>query len=984
MRVILVRAAALGALLGLATAAAAQPVIETFTATPPEIAPGKSSTLSWTTSGATAALITEEGAPGPGGGGAQLSVPVNGSLVVTPPQTTRYTLSVVAGEQVASAEVTVTVSCPAPSAPSFTAVPAAPVVAGSVLTVAWTPVLAADPDGRYQVDVGTGPTCATRTTVVTARPGIQVPTLSGEPGEVCVVVRPVSGMGCAGRDSRELRVTVLPAQPTFAIPSPPGARSVERSAPATASATVPVRNLGSTSGVVTPISGDTFYSFSPKVPTGVPAGDALPVTLSFAPAPTGQAGLLRGNLVATWNELSGAFRSVSTPVHLAVLPSSPDPGPGARLTAVGSDEVHLRTTGTADPPPADVTVANVGTHAARLRVAISPGGSWLSVSGDFSAPLPPGATRVFRLSVDRGRRTTEEAVPPLSTRLRIENADGPPEEAVSFRVFDEELATPEVGGSRPPLPSSQTSLFVGSAVSAGGAGAVFVSDGWIRNRGPDDADVVLYFTPDGADGLSDWSVKKASVTVPPYGTRRLADFLPSLFDASGTSGQVEIRSASLPQLSVRSTVDAVSTRRGTTARYGAEIPVVLARQGASRVGPPPARVVLPGVRSAAAGFRTNLILAETAGEPVTLDVRLHRPGGTLAGRKTVALKAFSKTQVNSTDASLFPQGADFDGGTLVVVPVDGNGTVSAFATVLDNASQSYATRVGQVVSEEVFAGGGKPAVGPAFLPAVARAAAANRSFYTTSFVAVNLAPSETVLTLTFFPDGGTSLGPKQLRLPAAGEGPIAAAFGDLLGEFFGVTQPAAGMLRVDGDRSRVAVASETSTPVDLDDPSLGRSIAAVNPAPGGSHSHPGLFDAEAPEAVGAPESGAASRVVWHPGVEEGAAFRTNLILAEISGRPATVVVALTGRASGGVLLATARVELAPFQRRQLDKFVRGMVGGDTAALELADLELSVRGESGEGRVLAMITRIDNDPASKRADILTLGPAIPPCGACPDP
>lgn len=984
MRVILVRAAVLGALLGLAAPAAAQPVIHTFTATPPEIAPGSSSTLSWTTSGATAALITEEGAPGPGGGGAQLSVPVNGALVVTPPQTTRYTLAVVAGEQTASAEVTVTVSCPAPGAPAFTAVPGAPVVAGSVLTVAWTPVLAGDPDGRYHVDVGTGPTCASRTTVVTARPGIQVPTVAGEPGEVCVLVRPVSGLGCAGKDSRELRVTVAPAPPGFAVLSPPGALSVERAVPATANATVPVRNLGSSSGVLTLVSGDTFYTFSPKVPTGVPAGTVLPVALSFAAAPTGEAGLLRGNLVASWNELSGAFRSVSTPVHLAVLPPVPDPGPGARLTAVGSDEVHLRTTGTANPPPSDVAVANVGAHAARLRASISPGGSWLSVSGDFSTPLPPGASRVFRLSVDRGRRTTEESVAPLPTRLRIENADGPPEEGVSFRVFDEELVPPEVGGSRPALPPGQASLFVGSAVSAGGAGAVFVSDGWIRNRGPDEAEVVLYFTPDGADGLSDWSVKKASVTVPPYGTRRLADFLPSLFAASGTSGQVEIRSASLPQLSVRTTVDAVSTRRGTTARYGAEIPVVLAGQGASRAGTSPSRVVLPGVRSAAAGFRTNLILAETSGEPVTLDVRLHGSGGALVGRKTVPLKAYSKTQVNSTDPALFPPGAEIDFGTLVVVPVDGNGTVSAFATVLDNASQSYATRVGQVVADEVFGGGGKPATGPAFLPAVARAAAANRSFYTTSFVAVNLAPTETVLSLTFFPDGGTSLGPKQLRLPAAGEGPRAVVFPDLLGELFEVSQPAAGMLRVDGDRARVAVASETSTPVDLDDPSLGRSIAAVNPAPGGSHSHPGLFDAEAPEAVGAPESGAATRVVWHPGVEEGAAFRTNLILAELSGRPATVVVALTGRASGGALLATKQVELAAFQRRQLDKFVRGMVGGDTQGLELADLELSIRAESGEGRVLAMITRIDNDPASKRADILTLGPAIPPCGACPDP
>lgn len=980
------RVASLTVSLAISGALAAQPVITSFTASPSQIGPGQSSTLAWSTTGATAALITEEGPAGPGGGGGQVTVPVNGTLVVTPPGTTRYTLAAVAGEVVTSAQVTVTVSCPGPSVPAFASFPSAPAVAGSVLTVAWTPTLADDPDGRYHVEIGEGPACGTRTTLVTARPAVEIPTRPSEPGEVCVVVRPVSGQGCPGPATRELRLAVALAPPAFALLAPPPPLAAERGVPLLATATVPVKNLGTDSLILTLVTGDTFYSFAPSVPTGVPPGVVFPVVLSYAPAPTSESRLFRGNLLATWSEASGAFRSVSAPVFLAVLPPIFDGGPGARLTAVGSDEVHFRTSGSASPLPVDVTVRNVGTRYARLRPSISPGGSWLSVSGDFATSLPPGGTRVFRLEVDRGRRTTEESVPPLVTVFRLENADGPPEEGVSFRVFDEEVTPSSVGGSRPGLAAGRTSLFIGSAVSAVGAGAVFVSDGWIRNRGPDPADVELYFTPNGADGISDWSVRKAAVTVPPYGTRRLADFLPSLFEATSTSGQVEVRSSSLAQLSVRTTVDAVTSRAGTTARYGAEIPIVLSGQGARRTGPSPSRVVLPGVRSSAAGFRTNLILAETAGEPVTLDVRLYDASGALAGRKTVPLKAFSKDQVNSTDGALFPPGAIFDGGTLVVVPVDGNGTVTAFATVLDNASQSYATRVGQVVADSVLSGTpASGAVGPAFLPAVARASAANRSFYTTSLVAANLAPSETILVLTFFPDGGgASLGPRQLRLPPRGEGPRAVTFADLLGEFFDVTASTAGMLRVDGDRTRVAVASETSTPVDLDDLSKGRSISAVNPAPGGSVLHPGLFDAETPEAVGAPDSGAAARVVWHPGIEEGAAFRTNLILAEIAGRPATVLVALTGRASGGALLASKSYDLDPFERLQVNKVVRELVGTGYAGLEVSDVELSVRALSGAGRVLAMVTRIDNDPASKRADILTLGPAIPPCGTCVEP
>ena len=75
------------------------PQIIRFEANPLTIAPGQSSTLSWTTSGATSVSISGVG-----------TVTANGSTTVSPTQTTTYTLTATNGTTSVSAPVTVTVS----------------------------------------------------------------------------------------------------------------------------------------------------------------------------------------------------------------------------------------------------------------------------------------------------------------------------------------------------------------------------------------------------------------------------------------------------------------------------------------------------------------------------------------------------------------------------------------------------------------------------------------------------------------------------------------------------------------------------------------------------------------------------------------------------------------------------------------------------------------------------------------------------------
>ena len=89
-----------------------QPVISSFTATPPVVAPGESSTLAWSVEGADSITITP--------GALDPRKPV-GRLLVTPDATTTHTLSVVPSDPLCKhIEATVTVDVTPPSTNDFT------------------------------------------------------------------------------------------------------------------------------------------------------------------------------------------------------------------------------------------------------------------------------------------------------------------------------------------------------------------------------------------------------------------------------------------------------------------------------------------------------------------------------------------------------------------------------------------------------------------------------------------------------------------------------------------------------------------------------------------------------------------------------------------------------------------------------------------------------------------------------------------------
>jgi hypothetical protein len=105
----------------------AAPAISGFAATPPSIAPGASTTLTWSVSGATGLSIDQ-------GVGV---VTGRTSLAVSPSATTTYTLTATNAAGSSSARATVTVVAPKPLIASFTASPAT-ISAGSSATLEWS------------------------------------------------------------------------------------------------------------------------------------------------------------------------------------------------------------------------------------------------------------------------------------------------------------------------------------------------------------------------------------------------------------------------------------------------------------------------------------------------------------------------------------------------------------------------------------------------------------------------------------------------------------------------------------------------------------------------------------------------------------------------------------------------------------------------------------------------------------------------------
>lgn len=503
-------------------------------------------------------------------------------------------------------------------------------------------------------------------------------------------------------------------------------------------------------------------------------------------------------------------------------------------------------------------------------------------------------------------------------------------------------------------PSGGTSLIVPSAVHATGLGGrtLFVSDGWLKNSWPEDIPVTLIYTPDSENGVSGPGVLRTERVLSKSSTTRLVDLVGGFFRTTG-SGLVQIRSTTPQALSLRTVVEAETDGDART-RFGTEIPPAVYGSG---IGRGEGELVLPGIDDDAAN-RANLILSETTGSEATVSITVHGPGGESIGETSRTVPPYGKIQVNGIVKSVAPS-ASLSGGWVGVTVTSGDGRVFAMATVIDNASSSFAAIRGRLPRVQMPSGVIPEAL---IIPGAARLPGAFNSVFTTSLSVANGTSAPAALTLAYHyvdaDDGDARKSvTKEVQIPVRGSLPKETGL-DVLSSLFGVTARSYGWIEIRGDIGRVVAMSAVSSLVDPADPSRGRKSAPVE----------GILS-DSPDV--ATKAGQERRFA---GAEKSPFVRTNLILVEVSGRPATASVRAVDEA--GRTLASRTFEVESRQYLQINDIFgpNGLGLGDGP---FSNVEIAVSVQGGDGRLISFVTR--NDNISGNPEVFVLKEPGPPSG-----
>jgi uncharacterized repeat protein (TIGR01451 family) len=866
-----------------------------------------------------------------------------------------------------AAVVTSVTPCTAPSAPTVSAASSVP--SGQSISVSWSVPTDLAAGGSYVVETSKDGFAHVDTSTPTTATSIVIPTtVSATAVTLSVRVHAVQACGAAGASSTVVTITITATTASFEItqagPSwtalvgaAPGVRPFD--VPPTA--TVTFKNVGAIAGHLQLAATGGFFTLSASG-LDVAPGQFGSVVLTANVSALTQAGFFEGSVVAT----SGA-QVLTTPVTLAVAAHAASPGTKSKASKSG---LLFRAAAGQSPGIQTITIT-VSPNGAGTQLAamIGPGGSWLVLGPELRAPVPDSGTVTLSLAVDRSKRSPNEVGPIYRTVLQIYavGADSN-DDAATIEIRDVDTLTVvsaagQRGGGIGTPPPGGSSFILGTAVNAvsgQNTDQVFTSDGFVKNLGTAPATVDIFCATDGSDGNT--QVVKVTTTIPPGGTLRLSDLMNSLFQAVGVSANIEIRTATPAFLTFRATADSIIAGQPQT-KFGTEIAVVAFGFGASLGGP---EFVLPGIDDDLRN-RANLILAETAGAAADVVVTVYAEDGTILGTQDVPVRPFSKTQLNGVVKKILNTTLQISGGSLGVRVVSGAGHVEAIATLIDNLSGSFSGILGRAPKNPAGAGtSGRSALVASdryLMPAVARTLGQFNTHFITNMSIVNGTATAATLFLTYNyvdqDDGGTTKSvTKTVVLPPRGSLPKVQGT-DVIASLFGVTNRSYGSIQMQGDVASTVAVATVGAQVDPNDASKGFKNAQVNGT---------SLDAPAIASAGAVER-------RFTGIEKSPQKRTNLVLLEVDGHPATVTVRINS--ATGQLMAQKSYTLGPNEYRQITD-VFGTDGVDLGDGPFQNVEVTAQVQSGSGRVLGLASVIDNISRNPEIFVLTVpGPPADP-------
>lgn len=879
---------------------------------------------------------------------------------------------------------TVSGECPVPSAPTIAFAPSS-VATGQTYVVTWNAAEGLGAGGAYVVERSATSTFAAILDRQATR-ATNASFLARGTGTYWHRVRAVAGCGSgvSGAPSTPVAVTAVAGAPNVVFSVPPVATVVgigERLEDVRARFTL--ENIGTRT--VSAILGKAEISSVPFFTIVDPAGgDAVFVSLEPRKPRTFEL-RFSGPSVARAGAFQGLVFVASQGAGLAVTPyafvslkvgASESAAPQILVDGVPSEYAFFDGVSGDDGArsPRTIGVRNPGSLPMEVAAEVGPE-VWLVPEPGWNAqPIPPGATREVKLFTKRANAPDGSAYPRY-TYLTVRTKSG-----ASARLLVQDNDRPAtLAGRAAPLARSTRAFLVPSVVRGTSAiGNTFVSRVLLSNAGNDPVQAELVFTPTETDGWDASRVRRAVVVVPPNDVVTLTDPLVQLFRLTPPAvGALEVRAApeKIGFLTVTSTVDAASSKGGT---FGFQLPTFERGEGA-RLGEPH---VLPGI-VATTESRTNLILVETTGlDGVRVRVSLSDSAGNPLGSETVDVPRYGHRQLSGVAGRLGAPGGALALGRLDLEVLSGSGAVASIVTRIDNVTDDSVT----------FAGRAAPDVAsPALAALLAPSAPGQRALADDPLPVKSVIPA-VVNGYRTFPGtaapwtfqslvGFTSLSsaPATFKLTyrdvASGlthsatvvvPGRKTVEHENALEELFLLPkgQPSHGPVFVESTPNGILYCKVFSA---TDTGTLGDSFPVV-PIPGESL------------------TGTASLVPLSiDGLEQsvmpGVGTRSNLILNEVSGKPAKVVVRLFEAANRTTPVAEATLDLAAYEKRQLSTVFRelGLDSEERRKDRTNVLCVVTADEASAGLVSAVVTKIDNATGDTKNLLLVPSGGVPPVG-----
>jgi uncharacterized repeat protein (TIGR01451 family) len=473
-------------------------------------------------------------------------------------------------------------------------------------------------------------------------------------------------------------------------------------------------------------------------------------------------------------------------------------------------------------------------------------------------------------------------------------------------------------------------LIIPAVAHADGINAKFQSDVRVTNSSAQSLQYQVTFTATGGAGSANG--RQTTFSIDPGRTIALDDVLRSWFGTGGESvtGTLEVRpltqtASSTSNLPFSGLPDLVTfaasrtfnvTANGTFGQYIPAIPF------ANFIGASNAQsnAILSLQQIAQSDrYRTNLGIVEGSGEAASLLVKVFGSNGAKLTEFPVNLAGGEHTQLNSF---LTTQGVGpLSDGRVEISVISGNGKVTAYASVLDNATSDPL-----LVTPVALNGAGSTKW---VVPGVADLDNGTANWQTDMRL-FNAGTSDVDAALTFYSLNGGTPKTATVTIPAG----QVRQFDRTLATVFGAAN--------DGGAVHITTATDTR---------LVATARTYNQTSTGTYGQfiSGITPAEA--------AGLGSRPLQILQVEETDRFRSNIGLAEVTGNPVKLEISIVP--PDAKFTAVTEVQLQANEFRQINSLLRS-----AGLAETYNARVTVRVIEGTGRVTAYASVIDmltNDP-----------------------